>query len=80
MLIWDSEGPSTWKFKFPTPNLQKSWVKLFPAGLESLDVVGLLNILLISAGNRLTAVRQMFLMVAPPVGQKNEEGVKQTHV
>lgn len=80
MLIWDSEGPSTWKFKFPTPNLQKSWVKLFPAGLESLDVVGLLNILLISAGDRLTAVRQMFLMVAPPAGQKNEEGVKQTRV
>lgn len=37
------------------PTSKKSWIKLFPVGLNFLDVAELLNILLISVGNWLTA-------------------------
>lgn len=79
MPTWKYKGASKWKCKFPPYYLQnKSWIKLFPAGLKFLDVAGLLNILLILAGNWLTAFLSD-IFNGHPLWDKNEEGMKKTH-
>lgn len=73
-------GPFKRKFKFPSPYLQKKLNQIVSCRAEKFpDVVGLLNILLISSGNWLTACLLDDFNGHPP-WDKNEEGVKKIHV